>query len=58
MLYLVIGILVFLYFRKKFDSPIIDGKSTFYNLIAMVYIIVFWPLMVFLEILDKLRGIK
>lgn len=60
MFYLLIGFFVFLHFHKKFGVPIITNNTndTLYNLGMVCFMILFWPLFIVLELLNKIRGVK
>ena len=60
MFYLLIGVFVSLYFRKKFDVPVfVESKeTTLYNLGVVCFMILFWPLFIVLEITQRIRGVK
>ena len=58
MLYLMFGILVFVYFYCKGGIPIIHKGNALLNLCSVLFMILLWPLFVVLEIINKIRGIK
>lgn len=58
MIYLLIGILTFGYFYKKFDLPVFveSKKTTILNLLAVVGIVLIWPVFAIIEIIQRIRG--
>ena len=56
MIYLMIGVFVFLYFHKKFDVPVFVGskKTTILNLLMIMTMVLIWPIF----ILEIIRGMK
>lgn len=58
MIYLLIGILTFWYFYKKFGVPVFveSKKTTILNLLMVMAMILIWPVFVVIEIAQRPRG--